>query len=162
MIRSIVHRLAGDSAELPDEGALSPFGGATGWLNSAPLRPATLRGRVVLVDFWTYTCINWLRTAPYLRAWDAKYRDAGLTIVGVHTPEFGFEHDPENVAARTRELGIEYPVLAFSHCRDVVAAVSRGGGFGVLGATTLTPEQRGKAILRSGDDSALLISGKTC
>ena len=109
-IRSIVHRLAGDAAELPIEGRLAPFDGATGWLNTEPLTPDGLQGRVVLVDFWTYTCVNWLRTAPYRRAWAAKYANAGLTLVGVHTPEFGFERDLDNVVAQTRDLGVEYPV----------------------------------------------------
>lgn len=108
--RTLAHRLAGDREELPDEGSLSPFSRATGWLNSDPLTPEGLRGRVVLVDFWTYTCVNWLRTLPYLRAWHEKYAAAGLTVVGVHTPEFGFEHDRANVIARTRALGVEYPV----------------------------------------------------
>ena len=112
LFRSIAHRLAGDSKALPDEGRLGAFDRATGWLNSDPLTPAGLRGRVVLVDFWTYTCVNWLRTAPYLRAWNTKYADAGLTVVGVHTPEFGFEADLRNVTAHTRELGIDYPVAA--------------------------------------------------
>jgi thiol-disulfide isomerase/thioredoxin len=69
-----------------------------------------LRGRVVLVDFWTYTCVNWLRTLPYLRAWAAKYVGRGLTVVGVHTPEFGFEHERDNVIARARAFGVEYPI----------------------------------------------------
>ena len=102
LIRSIAHRLAGDEVSLPIEGHLAPFTGATGWLNSEPLTPEGLRGRVVLVDFWTYTCINWLRTLPYRRAWAAKYADAGLTIVGVHTPEFGFEKDRDNIVAAGR------------------------------------------------------------
>ena len=110
LIRSIAHRLAGDVVELPDEGRLASFDGATAWLNSDPLTPADLRGRVVLVDFWTYTCVNWLRTLPYLRAWAAKYRDDGLTVIGVHTPEFDFEGNLENVTAQTRALGVEYPV----------------------------------------------------
>ena len=106
---SVAHRL--DTAEaLPDEGRLAPFSRATGWLNSEPLTPQSLRGRVVLVSFWTYTCVNWLRALPYLRAWHAKYAAQGLTIVGVHTPEFGFEHDHANVAARVEALGVEYPV----------------------------------------------------
>ena len=84
------HREAGTAA-LPSEGPLPPFEGATGWLNSEPLTPEGLRGRVVAVQFWTYTCINWLRTLPYVRAWAAKYQDQGLTVIGVHTPEFGFE-----------------------------------------------------------------------
>ena len=86
------------------------FDGATGWLNSEPLTPQGLRGRVVAVDFWTYTCINWLRTLPYRRAWAAKYADAGLTVIGVHTPEFGFERDLDNVVARSRGFGVEYPI----------------------------------------------------
>ena len=110
LIRSIAHRLAGDPVDLPDEGRLGSFERATGWVNSPPLTAESLIGRVVLVDFWTYTCVNWLRTLPYLRAWDEKYRDAGLTIIGVHTPEFGFEHDAENVITQVRELGVGYPV----------------------------------------------------
>jgi thiol-disulfide isomerase/thioredoxin len=110
LIRSIAHRLAGDEATLPVEGRLARFDGATGWLNSEPLTPEGLRGRVVLVDFWTYTCVNWLRTLPYVRAWAAKYADAGLTVVGVHTPEFGFEQDVDNVTAQSRNLGVDYPV----------------------------------------------------
>ena len=109
MLGSIIHRLPGEAA-LPVEGRLASFAGATGWLNSDPLTPEALRGRVVLVDFWTYTCVNWLRTLPYVRAWDAKYRSRGLTVVGVHTPEFGFEHDVDNVTAQTRALGVTYPV----------------------------------------------------
>jgi thiol-disulfide isomerase/thioredoxin len=110
VIRSIVHRLAGEPRELPVEGRLPSFEGATGWLYSDPLTPEGLRGRVVLVDFWTYTCINWLRTLPYLRAWAAKYRDDGLTVIGVHTPEFGFEENIDNVVAQSRSLGVEYPI----------------------------------------------------
>jgi len=109
MSRSISHRLPGEAA-LPVEGRLASFDGATGWLNSEPLTPEGLQGRVVLVDFWTYTCVNWLRTLPYVRAWDAKYRDVGLTIVGPHTPEFGFEHDVDNVKRAVRELAVPYPV----------------------------------------------------
>ncbi|CAM5388793.1 redoxin domain-containing protein [Leifsonia shinshuensis] len=113
--RSLLHRQPDDErGHLPDEGALGPFSRATAWLNSPPLTPAGLRGRVVLVDFWTFTCVNWLRTAPYLRAWHAKYAAAGLTVVGVHTPEFGFEHDLATVTERVRRLGIEYPVAVDS------------------------------------------------
>ena len=117
LVRSIAHRLAGDRVELPVEGRLASFDGATGWLNSEPLTPETLRGRVVLVDFWTYTCVNWLRTLPYRKAWAAKYADAGLTVVGVHTPEFGFERDLDNVVPRTHALGVEYPVAVDSDYR---------------------------------------------
>jgi thiol-disulfide isomerase/thioredoxin len=113
-IRSIAHRLAGDPAALPIEGHLAPFDGATGWLHSEPLTPQGLRGRVVLVDFWTYTCVNWLRTLPYVRAWAAKYRDDGLTVIGVHTPEFGFERDVDNIVAQSRNFGVEYPVAVDS------------------------------------------------
>src|SRR5215217_663845 len=90
--------------------ALAPLDRAGDWLNSEPLTAEALRGRVVLVDFWTYTCVNWQRTLPYVRAWAGKYADAGLTVVGVHTPEFGFEHDIDNVVAQSRALAVGYPV----------------------------------------------------
>ena len=89
---------------------LPALAGATGWLNSKPLSPADLRGKVVLVDFWTYTCINWRRTEPYVRAWAEKYKDYGLVVVGVHTPEFSFEHDPAHVARAVKDIGVPYPV----------------------------------------------------
>jgi hypothetical protein len=114
LIRSIVHHLPGDDAELPVEGHLPSFAGATGWLNSDPLTPGGLRGRVVLVDFWTYTCVNWLRTLPYVRAWDAKYAAQGLTTIGVHTPEFDFEHDLDNITTQTRALDVPYPIAVDS------------------------------------------------
>ena len=114
-LRSLAHRLSGDTDVLPVEGHLPPFDGATMWLNSEPLTPEGLRGRVVLVDFWTYTCINWLRTAPYVKAWDAKYRDVGLTVIGVHTPEFGFEQDIDNVVAQSRTFGVNYPIAVDSN-----------------------------------------------
>jgi thiol-disulfide isomerase/thioredoxin len=86
------------------------LGGATGWLNSEPLGPAELRGHVILVDFWTLTCINWLRQEPYVRAWSRAYRDDGLVVIGVHTPEFSFEHEIDRVRQATNERGIDYPV----------------------------------------------------
>jgi thiol-disulfide isomerase/thioredoxin len=115
LIRSIAHRLADERVGLPDEGRLASFDGATSWLNSEPLTLDGLRGRVVLVDFWTYTCVNWLRTLPYVRAWDAKYRDHGLTVVGVHTPEFGFERNVYNVTREARSFGVEYPIAIDSN-----------------------------------------------
>ncbi len=108
--RSLFHRPADEPRDLPGEGQLPSFAGATGWLNSDPLTPEALRGRVVAVDFWTYTCINWLRTAPYRRAWHARYRDLGLTLIGAHTPEFDFERTLDNVVERTRGFGVDYPV----------------------------------------------------
>ena len=92
------------------EGHLASFDGATGWLNSEPLTPEGLRGKVVLVDFWTYTCINWLRTLGYVRAWADKYEDQGLVVVGVHTPEFPFEKDVENVRWAVADMDVRYPV----------------------------------------------------
>ena len=89
---------------------LPSFAGATEWLNSEPLGPAELRGHVVLVNFWTWTCINWLRQEPYVRAWSQAYRDDGLIVVGVHTPEFAFEHDIDGVRRATSERAIDYPV----------------------------------------------------
>jgi thiol-disulfide isomerase/thioredoxin len=99
-----------DSAPLPVEGRLPGFDGATGWLNSPPLAPSDLHGKVVLVDFWTYTCINWLRTLGYVRAWAARYDDDGLAVIGVHTPEFPFEHDVENVRRAAKDMAVEYPI----------------------------------------------------
>jgi thiol-disulfide isomerase/thioredoxin len=98
------------SARLPIEGELAPLHGATGWLNSPPLTPAGLRGQVVLVNFWTYTCINWLRQLPYVRAWAGKYASQGLVVIGVHTPEFGFEHNADNVRRAVQDMDIRYPV----------------------------------------------------
>jgi thiol-disulfide isomerase/thioredoxin len=86
------------------------FAGATGWLNSEPLGPAELQGHVVLVNFWTLTCINWLRQEPYVRAWSQAYRDDGLIVIGVHTPEFSFEHDIDRVRQATKARAIDYPV----------------------------------------------------
>ena len=88
------------------------LGGATGWLNSEPLGPAELRGHIVLVDFWTLTCLNWLRTEPYIRAWSQVYRDDGLIVIGVHTPEFSFEHELDRVRQATKDMAIDYPVAA--------------------------------------------------
>ena len=99
---SLLHRLV--ESRLPD------FDGATGWLNSAPLATEDLRGKVVLVDFWTYTCINWLRTLGYIRAWADKYAGQGLVVVGVHTPEFPFERDLDNVRQAVQDMAVEYPV----------------------------------------------------
>jgi cytochrome c biogenesis protein CcdA/thiol-disulfide isomerase/thioredoxin len=99
-----------ETGSLPDEGPMPSLAGATGWLNGPPLDAAALRGQVVLVDFWTYSCINCLRALPYVRAWSERYAGHGLVVIGVHTPEFAFEKDPANVAAAVRRLGIGYPV----------------------------------------------------
>ncbi len=98
------------AARLPVEGRLPSFDGATGWLNSPPLTPTGLAGKVVLTGFWTYTCINWLRQLPYLRAWAGKYAANGLVVIGVHTPEFTFEHDLGNVRRAVQDMQIGYPV----------------------------------------------------
>ena len=107
LFRTTTHPAA---VQLPVEGLLPSLAGATEWLNSSPLTPAGLRGSVVLVDFWTYTCINWLRTLPYLRAWAETYRDAGLVVLGVHTPEFPFEREVENVREAAQAMRVEYPI----------------------------------------------------
>ena len=95
---------------LPIEGELASLDGATGWLNSQPLSTADLKGKVILVDFWTYTCINWLRTLSYIRAWAETYEQHGLVVIGVHTPEFPFEEDVDNVREAVKEMAVEYPV----------------------------------------------------
>ena len=100
----MIERLHTPSLQMPS------LAGATGWLNSEPLGPADLRGHVVLVNFWTWTCINWLRQEPYVRAWSQAYRDDGLIVIGVHTPEFSFEHEIDGVRRATQERAIDYPV----------------------------------------------------
>lgn len=100
---------------LAEPAAAQQFDGATSWLNSPPLNTAELRGKVVLVDFWTFTCINWLRTLPYVRAWAEKYKDQGLVVVGVHTPEFEFEKDLDNIRRSVRDLRVPYPVAVDSN-----------------------------------------------
>ncbi|WP_333629259.1 thioredoxin family protein, partial [Stenotrophomonas cyclobalanopsidis] len=101
---------AGADAPLPVEGTLPSLDGATGWLNSPPLKAEQLRGKVVLIDFWTYSCINCLRAMPFVHEWERRYRDNGLVVVGVHTPEFAFERDPRNVMKAVQQLKVEYPV----------------------------------------------------
>jgi thiol-disulfide isomerase/thioredoxin len=100
----------GAAGVLPIEGSMPPLDGATQWLNSAPLSREALRGKVVLVDFWTYSCINCIRALPYVKAWDEKYREQGLVVIGIHTPEFAFEKDRRNVQREVHELGLKYPV----------------------------------------------------
>ena len=90
------------------------LGGASSWLNSPPLTAAALHGKVVLIDFWTYTCINWRREAPYVRAWAQKYEAQGLVVIGVHSPEFSFEKDIENVRRAVADIGVDYPVAVDS------------------------------------------------
>jgi thiol-disulfide isomerase/thioredoxin len=90
---------------------MPPFTGAAEWINSDPLSPEGLRGKVVLVDFWTLTCINWLRTEPYIRAWSRAYRDDGLIMIGVHTPEFSFEHEIDLIRQAIKDRDIDYPVV---------------------------------------------------
>jgi thiol-disulfide isomerase/thioredoxin len=96
---------------IPTTSALSALDHAAVWLNSEPLTAEALRGHVVLVDFWTYSCVNWLRTLPYVRAWARTYADRGLVVVGAHAPEFSFEHDLANVRRAIAELGVSYPVV---------------------------------------------------
>src|SRR5262245_7250961 len=109
--RQPVRAVSGAEADaLPEYGQAPDFAGIDRWLNSRPLTMASLRGKVVLIDFWTYSCINCLRTLPHVEAWDRLYRKAGLVIVGVHTPEFAFEHVPSNVEAAVKRLGVRYPV----------------------------------------------------
>jgi hypothetical protein len=95
---------------MPIEGELPDLGGATGWLNSEPLTPAGLREKIVVVQFCTYSCVNWLRTLPYVRAWAGKYADDGLVVIGAHSPEFQFEHDVERVGPALEAMGVNYPI----------------------------------------------------
>jgi thiol-disulfide isomerase/thioredoxin len=99
---------------MPIAGDLPDLDGATAWLNSEPLTPAGLRGQVVLVEFCTYSCVNWLRTLPYVQAWSDRYRDHGLVVIGAHSPEFGFEHDVEKVQTALRSMGVDFPIAVDS------------------------------------------------
>ena len=103
------------AVQLPIEGHLPSLGGATDWLNSPPLTAQGLRGRVVLIDIWTYTCINWLRTLPYVRAWAEKYKNRGLIVIGVHSPEFEFEKNLDNVRRAAGDMRVDYPVAVDSN-----------------------------------------------
>ena len=106
----LLQELKARAATLPVEGRIPSLAGATGWLNSDPLSPDALRGKVLMFEFWTFTCINWLRTESHVRAWAQKYNDSGLVVVGVHTPEFSFEHDAGNVRRAVAAMRIDYPV----------------------------------------------------
>jgi thiol-disulfide isomerase/thioredoxin len=108
---TMVQQITSKAARLPIEGDFPSLGGATRWLNSPPLTPEGLRGKVVLVQVWTYTCINWLRTLPYVRAWAKKYQDQGLVVIGVHTPEFPFEKDLDNVRREAKDMKVDYPIV---------------------------------------------------
>jgi thiol-disulfide isomerase/thioredoxin len=101
-------------AAVSHRGALPSFDGATAWINSPPLTADALRGQVVLIDFWTYTCINWLRTVPYVRAWSERYKGKGLVVIGVHSPEFAFERDVENVRRAATAMNLPYPIAVDS------------------------------------------------
>jgi thiol-disulfide isomerase/thioredoxin len=108
--KSVVQQVTPAAVRLPIEGELPSLGGATGWLNSPALTAAGLRGKVVLIDVWTYTCINWLRTLPYVRAWAEKYKNQGLVVIGVHTPEFAFEKNVDNVRRAAKDMRVDYPI----------------------------------------------------
>jgi len=108
--KKMVQPTTSAAVQLPIEGAFPSLAGATGWLNSPPLTEAGLRGKVVLLDVWTYTCINWLRTLPYVRAWAEKYKTQGLVVIGVHSPEFGFEKNVDNIRRAAKDMSVEYPI----------------------------------------------------
>jgi thiol-disulfide isomerase/thioredoxin len=110
MIGSGAQQATPAGLQLPVEGELPSLSGATGWLNSQPLTAAGLRGKVVLIDFWTYTCINWLRSLPYVRAWAEKYKNQGLVVIGVHAPEFEFEKNVDNVRRAAKDMKVNYPI----------------------------------------------------
>jgi thiol-disulfide isomerase/thioredoxin len=108
------HPMPSAADRLPVEGEFPSLSGATTWLNSQPLTPASLRGKVVLVQFWTYTCINWRRTLPYVRAWADKYKSQGLVVIGVHTPEFPFEKNLDNIRKQANDMMVNYPIAVDS------------------------------------------------
>jgi thiol-disulfide isomerase/thioredoxin len=108
--KNVIRQITHPAAQLSVEGELPSLGSATGWLNSAPLTAAGLRGKIVLIDFGTYSCINWQRTLPYIRAWATKYKDHGLVVISVHTPEFTFEHNIDNVRQAVQDMRLEHPI----------------------------------------------------
>jgi thiol-disulfide isomerase/thioredoxin len=108
--KSAMQQLTSTAPRLRTEGEFPSLRGATGWLNSPPLTAADLRGKVVLIDFWTYSCINWRRSLPYVRAWAEKYKDHGLVVIGVHSPEFEFEKNIDNVRWAAKDMRIDYPI----------------------------------------------------
>jgi cytochrome c biogenesis protein CcdA/thiol-disulfide isomerase/thioredoxin len=114
-VAGVVNTVSSSQTVLTDEGPMPELGGAVAWLNSAPLTRESLRGKVVVIDFWTYSCINCLRALPYVEAWYAKYKDAGSVVIGVHTPEFAFEKDPTNVEKAVHDLKVNYPVAIDSN-----------------------------------------------
>src|ERR1700722_13495749 len=113
--QSMAQQTSPNTAQLRAEGDFPSLDGATAWLNTQPLTRAGLRGKVVLFDFWTYSCINWRRTLPYLRAWAEKYKAQGLVVIGVHSPEFEFEKRLDNVRWALKDMGIGYPVAVDSN-----------------------------------------------
>jgi len=108
--KSVARQMTPGAVQLPIEGELPSLGRATEWLNSPPLTASGLRGKVVLIDVWTYTCINWLRQLPYVRAWAEKYKNQGLVVIGVHAPEFAFEKNLDNVRRAAKDMRVEYPI----------------------------------------------------
>jgi thiol-disulfide isomerase/thioredoxin len=112
--KSVAQQTTPATVKLPIEGELPSLGGATEWLNSPPLTAASLRGKVILIDVWTYTCINWLRTLPYVRAWAEKYKNQGLVVIGVHSPEFAFEKNIDNVRRAAKDMRVDYPIAVDS------------------------------------------------
>ncbi len=108
--KSVAQKTTTSAVKLSIEGEMPSLGGATGWLNSQPLTTAGLRGKIVLIDFWTYTCINWLRTLPYVRAWAEKYKAQGLVVIGVHSHEFAFEKNLDNVRRAAKGMKVTYPI----------------------------------------------------
>jgi thiol-disulfide isomerase/thioredoxin len=113
----VVQETSPPGVQLPVEGEMPSIDGATEWLNSPSLTAAGLRGKVVLIDFWTYTCVNWRRTLPYLRAWAERYKDRGLVVIGVHTPEFDVEKDVESIRHAAKQMRINYPIAIDSDYR---------------------------------------------
>jgi thiol-disulfide isomerase/thioredoxin len=107
---TMTEKMGPAASQMFTKAPLRSLDSATAWLNSPPLTAAGLRGKVVLIDFWTYSCINWMRSLPYVRAWAEKYKDHGLVVIGVHTPEFPFEKDVDNIRQAAKEMKIDYPI----------------------------------------------------
>jgi thiol-disulfide isomerase/thioredoxin len=136
-----VNSMRSTSVRLPVEGEMPSLLDATAWINSEPLTANGLRGKVVLVEFWTYSCINWRRQLPYVRAWAEKYKDQGLVVIGVHAPEFSFEKNIDNVRWAAKDMRINYPIAAGTH----PASPIRRGRIRAVGSDYPTTAHRGRS-----------------
>ena len=153
------------TGQIASQSELASLERANEWLNSPPLTAPALRGKVVLIDFWTYTCINWLRTLPYVRAWAEKYKDQGLVVIGVHAPEFAFEKNIDNVRWAVKDMRVDYPVAVDNEHVDMARlqeSILAGAVFHrCAGASSASPFRRGRIRTVGNDHSKIAGRGRS-